>query len=95
LPSSIAIDQTTRRLLGDLFEYHDLGAIEAKGFSNRVQAYEVVRLSMVESRFEALRTAAIPLVGRTARTSAGPFSCFAIFGQGLHGWSEITIAVGS
>jgi class 3 adenylate cyclase len=63
-PGSIAIDPTTRRLLGGLFEFRDLGAIEAKGFDNRVQAYEVVRPSMVESRFEALRTATTPLVGR-------------------------------
>ena len=51
-------------MLGGLFEYRDLGGIEAKGFANRVQAYEVVRPSMVESRFEALRTATTPLVGR-------------------------------
>ena len=63
-PGTMAIDQTTRRLLGGLFEYRDLGHIEAKGFANRVQAYEVVRPSMVESRFEALRTATTPLVGR-------------------------------
>jgi class 3 adenylate cyclase len=52
-PGTIAIDLTTRRLLGGLFEYRDLGGIEAKGF-NWVQAYEVARPSMVESRFEAL-----------------------------------------
>jgi class 3 adenylate cyclase len=63
-PGSIAIDTTTRRLVGGLFEYRDLGDFEAKGFSNRLQAYEVVRPSMVESRFEALRTATMPLVGR-------------------------------
>ena len=51
-------------MLGGLFEYRDLGGIEAKGFANRVQAYEVVRPSMVESRFEALRTTRTPLVGR-------------------------------
>ena len=64
VPGTIVIDQTTRRLLGGLFEYRDLGGIEAKGFANRVQAYEVVRPSMVESRFEALRTATTPLIGR-------------------------------
>jgi class 3 adenylate cyclase/tetratricopeptide (TPR) repeat protein len=64
MPSTVAIDTTTRRLLGGLFEYRDLGGIEAKGFANQVQAYEVVRPSMVESRFEALRTATTPLVGR-------------------------------
>jgi tetratricopeptide (TPR) repeat protein len=51
-------------LLGGLFEYRDLGGIEAKGFANRVQAYEVARPSMVESRFEALRTTTTPLIGR-------------------------------
>jgi class 3 adenylate cyclase len=63
-PGTIAIDTTTHRLLGSLFEYRDLGGIEAKGFANRVQALQVVRPSMVESRFEALRTATTPLVGR-------------------------------
>jgi class 3 adenylate cyclase/tetratricopeptide (TPR) repeat protein len=63
-PGTITIDQTTHRLLGALFEYRDLGGIEAKGFANRVQAYEVVRRSTVESRFKALRTANTPLVDR-------------------------------
>jgi class 3 adenylate cyclase/predicted ATPase len=63
-PATIVIDTTTHRLLGGLFEYRDLGGIEAKGFANPAQAYEVVRPSMVESRFEALRTANTPLVGR-------------------------------
>jgi class 3 adenylate cyclase/tetratricopeptide (TPR) repeat protein len=63
-PGTIAIDLTTCRLLGDLFEYRDLGGIEAKGFANRVQAYEVARPSLVESRFEALRTISTPLIGR-------------------------------
>jgi class 3 adenylate cyclase/tetratricopeptide (TPR) repeat protein len=63
-PGTIAIDPTTHRLLGGLFEYRDLGGIEAKGFANRVQAYEVARPSMVESRFQALRTTSTPLIGR-------------------------------
>jgi class 3 adenylate cyclase len=32
-PSTVVIGPQTRRLLGDLFECHDLGAIEVKGFS--------------------------------------------------------------
>ena len=71
-PGTIAIDPTTRRLLGGLFEYRDLGGIEAKGFANRVQAFEVVRPSMVESRFEALRTAATPLVGARGGVRSAP-----------------------
>jgi class 3 adenylate cyclase/predicted ATPase len=64
-PGTIVIDLTTRRLLGGLFEYRDLGGVEAKGFAHRVQAYEVARPSMVESRFEALRASGLTaLVGR-------------------------------
>jgi predicted ATPase len=63
-PGTIAIDTTTHSLVGGLFEYRDLGGIEAKGFANPVHAYEVVRPSVVESRFEALRTATTPLDGR-------------------------------
>ena len=63
-PGTIVIDKTTRRLLGGLFEYRDLGGVEVRGFANPMQAHEVVRSSMVESRFEALRTVTTPLVGR-------------------------------
>jgi class 3 adenylate cyclase len=36
-PGSVTVDTTSRCLLGGLFEYRDLGGIEAKGFANRVQ----------------------------------------------------------
>jgi class 3 adenylate cyclase len=64
-PNTIVIGPTTRRLLGDLFEYQDLGGVEAKGFAAPVQAYEVLRPSAVESRFEAMHASALTaLVGR-------------------------------
>jgi class 3 adenylate cyclase len=64
-PNTVLIDEGTRRLLGNLFEYRDLGAIEMKGFSGIVQAWQVLRSSEFESRFEALRTASLtPFVGR-------------------------------
>jgi len=50
---------------GDLFEFHDLGAVEVKGFPRAIPAWQVVRQSAVESRFEALRASLLtPLVGR-------------------------------
>jgi class 3 adenylate cyclase len=62
---TVVIAPATRRLLGDLFEYRDLGAVELKGFAGRVRAYQVLRASAVESRFEALHSAQLtPLVGR-------------------------------
>jgi class 3 adenylate cyclase/tetratricopeptide (TPR) repeat protein len=64
-PNTIVIGPTTRRLLGDLFEYQDLGGVEAKGFAAPVRAYRVLRPSAVESRFEALHASALTaLVGR-------------------------------
>jgi class 3 adenylate cyclase/predicted ATPase len=64
-PDSIVIAAGTRRLIGDLFEYRDLGAVEVKGFAQPVPAWQVLRPSAVLSRFEALRgTRLAPLVGR-------------------------------
>ena len=64
VPGTIVIGSTTRRLLGGLFEYRDLGCVEMKGFATPVQVYQVLRPSAVESRFEAMRTTVTPLVGR-------------------------------
>jgi predicted ATPase/class 3 adenylate cyclase len=64
-PNTVAIGARTRGLLGNLFEYHDLGTIKIKGLADPVRAYRVVRLSAIDSRFEALHPAALtPLVGR-------------------------------
>src|SRR5438874_7103889 len=64
-PDAVVIAAGTRRLLGDLFEYRDLGVIEVKGIAGPVPAWEVLRPSAVESRFEAFHaTALTPLVGR-------------------------------
>jgi hypothetical protein len=56
------IAESTRKLLGGLFELQDLGARDLKGVAGR--AWTALRPSGVESRFEALRTATTPLVGR-------------------------------
>jgi len=64
-PDAVVIAAATRRLIGDLFEYRDLGAVEVKGITAPVQAWQVLRPSAVESRFEALGGSALsPLVGR-------------------------------
>nr|WP_284732026.1 AAA family ATPase [Mesorhizobium sp. dw_380] len=64
-PDAVVIGPQTRQLVGDLFEYRDLGAVEVKGFPEPIHPYQVVRESAVESRFEALHgTAPTPLVGR-------------------------------
>jgi class 3 adenylate cyclase len=64
-PDGLVIGPTTRRLVGDLFECRALGAVEVKGFAKPVEAWQMVRSSTVESRFEALHSADLtPLVGR-------------------------------
>jgi len=64
-PNGIVIAPSTRRLLGGLFEYVDLGSHNLKGFTEPVLASGVIRESEVESRFEALHSSALtPLVGR-------------------------------
>jgi class 3 adenylate cyclase/predicted ATPase len=64
-PGAVMISEATRRLVGDLFEYRDLGAIAIRGLPEAVRVWQALRLSAVESRFEALRGSALsPLVGR-------------------------------
>ena len=63
-PNTVVIAESTRKLLGNLFELEDLGAKDLKGIRGPVQAWAALRPSSVESRFEALRTATTPLVGR-------------------------------
>jgi class 3 adenylate cyclase len=61
----VLIGPRTRQLLGDLFEYRDLGPVELKGITEPGRAYQVLHQSAIESRFEALRSAqSTPLVGR-------------------------------
>jgi class 3 adenylate cyclase/tetratricopeptide (TPR) repeat protein len=64
-PDTVVIAASTRRLLGGLFEYRDLGAMPLKGFSDPVQAFQVLRTSAAESRFEARHErGVVPMVGR-------------------------------
>jgi class 3 adenylate cyclase len=63
-PGEVVISEGTRRLTGDLFEYRDLGSIELKGFTAPTKAAQVLGVSTFESRFEALRSGKLPLIGR-------------------------------
>src|SRR6516165_9471121 len=42
-PDTVVIATGTRRPLGDLFEYRDLGAVEVKGMGAPVRAWQVLR----------------------------------------------------
>jgi hypothetical protein len=63
-PGTLVIADSTRRQIGALFEVEDLGPQLLAGFAEPERAWRVVGESGVVSRFEALRSAAAPLVGR-------------------------------
>jgi hypothetical protein len=54
-PNMVVICDSTRRLLGNLFELEDLGPRDLKGLARPARAWAALRASSVVSRFEALR----------------------------------------
>ena len=55
----------TYQLLGDLFEYEDLGVHKAKGIDDLVQVWRVMGERDVDDLYEARRLGkALPLIGR-------------------------------
>jgi len=65
--NGVIIAGATRRLVGNLFEYRDLGTVEIKGLETPITVWQVLRPSAIDSRFEALRSPSLsPLVGRDA-----------------------------
>jgi AAA ATPase domain/Adenylate and Guanylate cyclase catalytic domain len=64
-PNTVVIADSTRRLVGDLFELQDLGARALKGIGGPTRVWEALRARSVESRFDALHTTGLTaLVGR-------------------------------
>src|SRR5262249_4058475 len=64
-PNSVVIAESTRKLVGSLFDLHDFGAQDLKGISGTVRAWAVLRPASIESRFDALHaTGLTELVGR-------------------------------
>ena len=62
----IVIADSTRRLVGGMFEVADLGEYDLRGLAEPVHAWRVERALVTESRFDAHRgaNALTPLVGR-------------------------------
>lgn len=103
-PSAVVIAETTRTLLGNLFEFQDLGSRELKGISMPVRAWTALRPSHTESRFDALHATGLTrLVGRreeiellqrrwsSARMGEGQVVLLA--GEAGIGKSRITVAL--
>jgi class 3 adenylate cyclase/tetratricopeptide (TPR) repeat protein len=64
-PNMVVISDSTRKLVGGLFEFADLGPRDLKGLAGPARAWAALRENSVESRFEAFHGAGLtPLVGR-------------------------------
>ena len=64
-PNSVIIAESTRKLLGNLFELQVVQAKDLRGIPEPVQAWAALRASSAKGRFEALRaTGLTALVGR-------------------------------
>ena len=68
-PNMVVIAESTRRLVGNLFDLRDLGTQELKGIPRPTRTWAALRLSAVESRFEALHAGGLTaLIGRDEET---------------------------
>src|ERR1700692_3406408 len=103
-PNTVVIADSTRRLLGNLFELQDLGATDLKGISGPARAWAALRARSVESRFEALHTTGlIALVGREeeselllrrwSRAKAGEGQVVLLSGEAGIGKTRLTAAL--
>jgi class 3 adenylate cyclase/predicted ATPase len=100
----VVIADSTRRLLGNLFELQDLGPRDLKGAAEPVRAWAALRANSVESRFEALHaTGLTALVGREeeselllrrwSRAKTGEGQVVLISGEAGIGKSRLTAAL--
>jgi class 3 adenylate cyclase/tetratricopeptide (TPR) repeat protein len=103
-PNSVVIAESTRKLLGNLFELEDLGERDLKGIAGPVRAWTALRSSRVESRFEALHaTGLTALVGREeelelllrrwSRAKSGEGQVVLLSGEAGIGKSRLTAAL--
>ncbi len=103
-PGAVVIAESTRRLLGNLFELKDLGASDLKGIAGPARAWAALRASSVGSRFDALHpTGLTVLVGREeeselllrrwSRATTGEGQVVLLSGEAGIGKSRLTAAL--
>ena len=100
-PNTVTIEPTTWRLIGNLFDCGDLGALDTNSDTEPIRRWRVLGESAVASRFEALRGSKLtPLVGRDeeidlllrrwARAKSGDGQIVLVSGEAGLGKSRIT-----
>ena len=72
-PNSVVIAESTRKLVGDLFELADLGPQELKGVSGAARAWAALRPSSAEGRFEAFHASGLTEVSDGKKNSICSF----------------------
>jgi class 3 adenylate cyclase/predicted ATPase len=103
-PDMVVIADSTRKLLGNLFEFKDLEARDLKGIARPARAWAALRPSTAEGRFEALRASgATALVGRDeeaelmwrrwSRAQSGEGQVVLLSGEAGIGKSRLTAAL--
>jgi class 3 adenylate cyclase/predicted ATPase len=103
-PDCVVIAESTRRLVGGLFELEDLGGQKLKGIEGPVRAWGALRSASVESRFDALHASGLTdLVGRDeelelllrrwAKTKSGEGQVVLLSGESGIGKSRLTAAL--
>lgn len=69
-PNQVIIDLATKRLVGNEFEFLDLGALSLKGFGTPLQTWQVLSIRLSASRFESYRSSQLAkFVGREQEIS--------------------------
>jgi tetratricopeptide (TPR) repeat protein len=102
-PDSVVISESTRRLIGELFELEELGLQNLKGLEGTVPAFLVLSERSFESRFEAMHSDGLTelvgreeeleiLAGRWAKAKAGEGHVVLVSGEPGVGKSRLTIA---
>jgi class 3 adenylate cyclase/predicted ATPase len=103
-PNRVVISESTRRLVGNLFELQDLGPQDLKGLAGPTPAWAVVRPNAVASRFVAFHGGRLTeLVGREeeiglllrrwSRAKSGEGQVVLISGEPGIGKSRLTAAL--
>ena len=103
-PNSVVIAESTRKLVGNLFDLEDLGAKDLKGIAGPVRAWVALRASSAEGRFEAMHAITLTaLVGREeeleqllrrwSRAKTGEGQVVLLSGEAGIGKSRLTAAL--